>query len=273
MSAVHELKTDPAAFDAVAAGIKTHEIRKDDRRFRIGDTLLLRRTNFTGGDMRRGRPLEYSDVPPLERTVSHIQRGYGLADDWCILSFASPTPATSGTLTDAEFDLLKRIKQHHTHDYGNGHVLSSDCIIDAYRKGKAAATPTQAPASQPAGVSEPVEQPAAYIWHGHLGPGAKSLRLSIPNQWEYAEKVEPLFTHPKEGGDAVREALSDEQIEKIGYTSDGDDDLNSCTELVGTVARAKTNGEALGAIMGFRKTQRMNAIRAALRIGGQGGGE
>ncbi len=38
----HELKTLPAYFDAVRGGIKTFEIRKDDRGFNAGDTLILK---------------------------------------------------------------------------------------------------------------------------------------------------------------------------------------------------------------------------------------
>ena len=83
----HELKTDPAPFDEVAAGRKTHELRKDDRDFEVGDTLRLRKTRYTGAAMASGAPLEYTGEEET-KTVSHILRGpsYGLAGGWAILS-------------------------------------------------------------------------------------------------------------------------------------------------------------------------------------------
>ncbi|MCV6612877.1 MAG: DUF3850 domain-containing protein [Amphritea sp.] len=83
----HELKTDPAVFDAVMNGTKTFEIRKNDRDFQVGDELVLRQTKHTGEEMAQGAPLEYTGafwtVPVLG-----IMHGpaYGLADGWCILS-------------------------------------------------------------------------------------------------------------------------------------------------------------------------------------------
>lgn len=82
----HELKGDPQPFDAMARGDKTHEIRFDDRGFEIGDGLIIRRTEHTGAEMKQGKRLIYSDVPPLKRVVTHIQEGYGLEFGWVILS-------------------------------------------------------------------------------------------------------------------------------------------------------------------------------------------
>lgn len=91
----HELKTDPAVFDAVYRGAKTHEIRKHDREFRVGDTLLLRETEHMGSQMRAGFPLVYTGRE-VRRAISHILTGYGLQDGWCILSFAPEARADAG---------------------------------------------------------------------------------------------------------------------------------------------------------------------------------
>ena len=92
----HELKTDPEPFDAVASGAKTHEIRRDDRNFKVGDGLLLRRTRYTGAQMHMRPehcPLEYTGETE-RRVVTHIQTGYGLSDGWAILSIATAQPVS-----------------------------------------------------------------------------------------------------------------------------------------------------------------------------------
>jgi hypothetical protein len=83
----HELKTDPEVFQALIDGVKTYELRKDDRGFSVGDTLMLRETLNTGAQMAGGAPLGYSGRI-ADRVVTHILRGpiYGLADGWVILS-------------------------------------------------------------------------------------------------------------------------------------------------------------------------------------------
>lgn len=53
MSREHDLKTTGPPFAALWDGMKTFELRRNDRNYRVGDTLLLRewRTNraeFTG---------------------------------------------------------------------------------------------------------------------------------------------------------------------------------------------------------------------------------
>ncbi len=43
---VHNLKSWPGTFDAVASGVKTHEIRKADRDFKVGDLVVLSEWNL-----------------------------------------------------------------------------------------------------------------------------------------------------------------------------------------------------------------------------------
>lgn len=42
MTQAHEVKCWPESFEAIATGVKTFEIRKDDRGYLVGDYLLLR---------------------------------------------------------------------------------------------------------------------------------------------------------------------------------------------------------------------------------------
>lgn len=85
---VHELKTDPGVFQAAWDGLKTFEIRLNDRDFKVGDSLYLLETEHTGEEMRAGAPLVYTGRT-LMKVVSHVLTGYGLAPGWCCLSFES----------------------------------------------------------------------------------------------------------------------------------------------------------------------------------------
>ena len=99
---VHELKTDSAVFSAVLSGLKTYEIRKNDRGFEVDDTLILRETQHTGAEMAAGATLIYTGRLVRAR-VSHVLAGpvYGLAQGWVILSLAKATEpaAQSGSFT------------------------------------------------------------------------------------------------------------------------------------------------------------------------------
>lgn len=51
----HHLKIAPEYYNQVRLGVKTFEIRKNDRDFQVGDTLLLKEyedTKFTGNILR-----------------------------------------------------------------------------------------------------------------------------------------------------------------------------------------------------------------------------
>lgn len=95
----HELKTDPAVFQAVLDGEKTYELRKNDRGFAKGHELRLRETRYTGAEMAAGAPLEYTGREVLS-VVTHMLTGpiYGLEAGWSILSMRpNANSATTGT--------------------------------------------------------------------------------------------------------------------------------------------------------------------------------
>lgn len=80
----HELKTDPEPFSASWWGWKNYEIRKNDRDFKLGETLALRETKYSGEEMRSGKPLEYTGRV-LGREITEVRTNYGLQNGWCIL--------------------------------------------------------------------------------------------------------------------------------------------------------------------------------------------
>ena len=78
----HELKILPKWFEDVQSNKKNFEIRKNDRDFKVGDTLMLKewhRGKFTGRF--------------VTREVEYIYQGdgtYGLSDEYCILGLKIP---------------------------------------------------------------------------------------------------------------------------------------------------------------------------------------
>ncbi|AZG12213.1 DUF3850 domain-containing protein [Cupriavidus sp. SW-Y-13] len=85
----HSLKCDSEVFNAVADGRKTHEIRFDDRDYRLGDVLLLKETVYSAAEMQTGAPVLFTGQE-IWRVVSHVLTGYGLFPGWVCLSLESP---------------------------------------------------------------------------------------------------------------------------------------------------------------------------------------
>ena len=78
---VHELKILPKYFKDVVFGYKNFELRKNDRNYLIGDTIILKEWD---GEKYTG--LE------CKRFISYILHGtgeYGLQDGYCILGLKS----------------------------------------------------------------------------------------------------------------------------------------------------------------------------------------
>ena len=80
---IHELKILPEYFNAVIDGRKTFEIRKNDRDFAVGDTLVLKEWNQINR-MPTGREQRCEITYILEGNEE--TKGYGLMKGFCIMS-------------------------------------------------------------------------------------------------------------------------------------------------------------------------------------------
>lgn len=75
----HELKTIQPYFDAVLAGYKNFEVRRNDRDFHVGDTLILR--EFAPPDKYGDRAIVVVVLYILYDTFP------GVAPGWCVMGF------------------------------------------------------------------------------------------------------------------------------------------------------------------------------------------
>ena len=76
---LHRLKIDAQPMSDLLSGNKTCEVRNDDRGFSVGDYVHL----------------VCADGRETDRIISHIQRGYGLPDGLCVLSYRADLAAPS----------------------------------------------------------------------------------------------------------------------------------------------------------------------------------
>lgn len=86
MAKTHEIKIWPSQFDAVVAGDKTFEWRKNDRDYAVGDTLVMRewdpaKCSAPYGDWEGYTGRETSAV------VTYKAEGvFGIPDGYCVLA-------------------------------------------------------------------------------------------------------------------------------------------------------------------------------------------
>ena len=73
---IHDLKIWPEYFNVILSGEKTFELRKDDRGFRAGDTLLLKEWTQHGGYTGREKAF----------VVTYVLSGFGLQDGWVVMA-------------------------------------------------------------------------------------------------------------------------------------------------------------------------------------------
>ena len=84
----HILKTDPAAFDAVRAGLKTFEVRYNDRGYKVGDLLTLKKTYHEAAKINSWDANPFTDDEPILVEVTHAIYGprYGIGAGWACMS-------------------------------------------------------------------------------------------------------------------------------------------------------------------------------------------
>lgn len=88
MPAIHLLKTWPAFWEAIERGDKTFEVRKDDRAFQTGDTLMLEYFDPS-------RPPDQWQGfarSPIERRVTFVLSGgqFGIEPGFVVMGLAAP---------------------------------------------------------------------------------------------------------------------------------------------------------------------------------------
>lgn len=84
----HHLKTLQPYFASVADGNKTFELRRNDRDFRIGDTLILEEIDAQG--QKTGATIERRVTHILHKLTDKGEKAIG--DGFCIMSLAQPLP-------------------------------------------------------------------------------------------------------------------------------------------------------------------------------------
>lgn len=77
---IHELKTWPKFFKQIEKGYKHFELRKDDRDYRLGDTLCLREFNPKTGNY-TGEHCYCKVTSILRKSIE-----FGLMNGFCIMS-------------------------------------------------------------------------------------------------------------------------------------------------------------------------------------------
>lgn len=88
--ATHTLKTIDIYWDAVSAGLKRFEVRRNDRAFQSGDTVILRRTEGSGYYSEGSTKFSTRD---LTFTIGWMLQGgqFGIEVGFCVFQLI-PTP-------------------------------------------------------------------------------------------------------------------------------------------------------------------------------------
>lgn len=132
MSKVHELKSLPCFFIPLQDGIKTFEVRQNDRDFKAGDVLILKEyrsdiLKYTGRQVER---LVTYVLKPNEFTG--VSESYVIPDDYCIMSLAVSKAESSLKKKSLAACNNKRCAYYNKH-YGDSNCKKLEDAIDSLR--------------------------------------------------------------------------------------------------------------------------------------------
>lgn len=119
----HELKISPVYFEAVIDGRKTFEIRKNDRNFQVGDTLLLNEYGEAGYTGRSTR-----------RLVTYATE-YAQSQGWTVMGITDPDAARIRSEQAQELDRYKARVEQLTRQiavYNSNGFADADALAEKY---------------------------------------------------------------------------------------------------------------------------------------------
>ena len=86
---IHELKIEEEYYKAIIDGVKTFELRKNDRDYQVGDLIQFTDARFKPKDYLKGATEKYYPHPSETLfKITYILKDvpeYGLEKDYCIL--------------------------------------------------------------------------------------------------------------------------------------------------------------------------------------------
>lgn len=125
----HELKAWPRAFAAILDGSKNYEIRRFDRLFAVGDTLLLREWEPRSECRDDAGVYGHYTGRQISVVVTYLTLGgeWGLPLDLCVMAITQSGSATIPTDLLARFQAAKRDAK----DWSSAHAVVATADLQA----------------------------------------------------------------------------------------------------------------------------------------------
>lgn len=111
-SAIHYLKIKEEYYQAIKDGLKTFELRRNDRNYHVGDLIIFKRIVYSRGEVLT-KGSEMLDIYKIDYILKNVPE-YGLDNDYCILSISKCFQCEKET--NVEFFELEEIGGKHNEE-------------------------------------------------------------------------------------------------------------------------------------------------------------